>query len=422
MTSLARFFLPLFIGLRYNRASSKQRFLSLLSWVSLLGIILGVAALIIVLSVMNGFRAELRDRMLAVIPHGQIERQDGKAFDNWHDLEKQLKKFPDVVATAPWVGGDVMLSVNGNIRAVELQGINMGSEEKIAHLPDHIVSGDIDDFSKVRYPIILGSLLAHSLDLDVGDKVTLILPKITITPIGAIPRIRQFTVVALFEVGAEMDITQAYIPLRDAQKLYSTGNRILALRYLTKDALSSLSVVAPLQAFIDKQQQGMVVSSWTQKRQSLFSAIQMEKIMVTFMLSLIIVVAAFNLISVLSMMVSEKRGEIAVLRMMGLSRAGIMKVFLTQGLSLAFVGLLIGTTIGVIVALNLTELIHWIEKTFGFYIFDPRVFYVSGLPSVLMWQDVVYVFILSILLSIIFTAYPAYRASQVQAVEALQYQ
>lgn len=414
--------LPLLIGLRYNRSSSKQRFLSLLSWVSLLGIIIGVAALIIVLSVMNGFQMELRDRMLALISHGQVEYADMTPMADWHVRENTLAGYPGIVAVAPWVGGDVMLSSGRSLRAVELQGVDMAKEERIASIQGHIIAGDLADFSGRRYPIILGHVLANSLGLMVGEKVSVILPVMTVTPMGARPRIRQFTIVALFEVGAEMDATHAYVPIADAQRLYSLGDRVHALRYLTGDVIESVAIVHPLQSYLQQQDARFRVIPWTEKRQQLFGAIKMEKIMVTFMLSMVIAVAAFNLISVLSMMVSEKRGEIAVLRMMGLSRQGVLMIFLTQGLSLSMVGLLIGSAVGVVVALNLTWLVHFIESFFGFYIFDPSVFYVSGLPSVLLWQDVFYVCILSIMLSILFTAYPAYRASRVQAVEALQYQ
>ncbi len=410
------------IGLRYNRSTNKQRFLSLLSWVSLLGMILGVAALIIVLSVMNGFQAELRDRMLALIAHGQIEGNAEQPFGEWQQLGKKLEEFPGIIAVAPLVGGDVMISSGRVLRAVELQGVDIIEEQKIAQIHDRIVVGDLADFSTKRFPIILGRALANSMGVGVGETIAVVLPKMNITPIGARPRIKQFKVVALFEVGAEMDSTHAYIPLKDAQRLYAIGNQVHALRYLTRDVLTSESITADLQRYVNQLQSGLRVAPWTEKRLQLFSAVKMEKIMVMFMLSMIIAVASFNLISVLSMMVSEKRGEIAVLRMMGFSQWSVMIVFLTQGLSLALVGLMLGGVIGIITALNLTVIIHFLENLFGFYLFDPNVFYISGLPSTLMWQDVVYVFILSVVFSILFTVYPAYRASRVQAVEALQYQ
>jgi lipoprotein-releasing system permease protein len=308
------------------------------------------------------------------------------------------------------------------LRAVELQGVDMMKEQTISRLNQYIQEGDVSEFSQHRYPVVLGRSLANGLGINVGERVAVILPQMTITPMGARPRIKQFTVVALFEVGGEMDASYAYIPLKDAQKLYGLGDKVHALRYLTENVVGSEKLVPAIQSDVDNFQKSLMVVPWTQKRLQLFSAVKMEKVMITFMLSMVVAVAAFNLISVLSMMVSEKRSEIAVLRMMGLSRQGVLCVFLTQGLSLAIVGLLVGGVIGVVVALNLTSLVHFIEHLFGFYIFDPSVFYVSGLPSVLMWQDVFYVFVLSIILSVVFTAYPAYRATQVEAVEALQYQ
>jgi lipoprotein-releasing system permease protein len=415
-------YLPLMIGLRYNRSSNRQQFLSLLSWVSLLGMVLGVAALIIVLSVMNGFQGELRDRMLALIAHGQIEAKNEAPIDQWRDIEKALLAFPEIVAAAPLVGGDVMLSSGRALRAVELQGVDIEKEQTIAQIQHHIVSGDMSVFATKRYPIILGRALANGLGLTVGERVAVVLPKMTITPLGPRPRIKQFTIVALFEVGGEMDATSAYIPLKDAQKLYSMGDKVHAIRYLTHDVLAADSISPKIQHYINAQADNLQVVAWTQKRQQLFSAIKMEKMMVMFMLSMVVAVAAFNLISILSMMVSEKRSEIAVLRMMGLSPKSVLLVFLTQGLSLAMVGLLLGGILGILAALNMSALIHFLENLFGFYIFDPNVFYVSGLPSVLMWQDVIYVFGLSFTLSVLFTIYPAYQASKVKAVEALQYQ
>jgi len=414
--------LPLLIGLRYNRSSNRQRFLSLLSWFSLLGIILGVAALIIVLSVMNGFQAELRDRMLALVSHGQIERVHEEPIADWQRIADQLLENKSIVAVAPLVGGDVMLSSGSVVRAAELQGIDLVKESSISRIQEAIVEGELQDFSEVRFPIVLGRVLANALGVSVGDRVAVTLPQILITPLGPRPRIKQFMVIALFEVGGEMDANYAYIPLSVAQKFYGVGKKIHALRYLTQDVLAVAKTTPVLQKHVDALNHDLVVVPWTQKRQQLFSAVKMEKIMITFMLSMVIAVAAFNLISVLSMMVAEKRNEIAVLRMMGLSRASVLGIFLTQGISLSLSGLMIGGVIGIVVALNLSDLIHFFEQAFGFYVFDPNVFYVTGLPSVLMWQDVFYVFGLSIVLSVLFIAYPAYRATQIQAVEALQYQ
>ena len=389
---------------------------------------LGVAALIIVLSVMNGFQAELRDRMLGLIAHGKIETTNHQPLDNWQSVSHWLSAQPGITAVAPQIGGDVMLSVNNALRPAQLNGIDWQLEQGINQLDQHIVSGDIDDFVTTPYSIILGRSLAYSLGLGTGDKVSVILPKITVTPFGAKPRIKQFRIVALFEIGADMDTTHAYIRLRDAQRLYGfsrkNGGQINSLRYLTHDVLTADVHSETLKASLLSagHLKNLAVVPWMQQRLHLFQAIKMEKMMVTFMLSMVVAVAAFNLISLMSMMVAAKRNEVSVLRMMGLSSVSVLLIFLTQGLSLTCISVIIGGAIGVISALNLSQIIHFFEQTFGFYIFDPSVFYISGLPSQLQLSDVLYVVLVSFALSFLFVLYPAFRATQIKAVEALQYQ
>ncbi len=421
--------LPIWIGLRYNRSSNKQRFLSLLSWISLIGMMLGVAALIIVLSVMNGFQAELRDRMLGLIAHGKIVTKNHQPIPQWSGVADWLSAQEGITAVAPLVGGDVMLSVNKTLKAAQLNGIDWASEQNISQLDQHIVRGDIGDFITTRYGMILGRSLAYNLGLGIGDKVSVILPKITVTPFGVKPRIKQFRIVALFEVGADMDTTHVYIRLSDAQRLYGLKRgdlgQVSAIRYLTPDVLTADAHARSLNTALQQNQtvdSALSVLPWSQERQHLFQAVKMEKMMVSFMLSMVIAVAAFNLISVLSMMVAEKRNEVSVLRMMGLSSFSVLMVFLTQGLSLTMISVLIGGIIGSVSALYLSEFITWLEHTFGFYIFDPSVFYISGLPSDLQFNDVLYVVLVSFILSFLFILYPAYRATQIKAVEALQYQ
>lgn len=395
---------------------------------------LGVAALIIVLSVMNGFQAELRDRMLGLMAHGTIEQAQQQPLDNWFELEQWLLQQPSIVAVAPAVSSDVMLSANNTLRAAQLNGVNWASEQGITELSQHIIAGDIGPFGKTHYNIILGRTLAYSLGLNIGDKVAVTLPRMTVTPFGVKPRVKQFTLIALFEVGADIDGTHAYIQLSDAQRLFglkrqSSENegQVLSLRYLTDDVMGADDTARylrqHLQAFTTKKGwNDMEVISWSQQRLHLFQAVKMEKLMVTFMLSMVIAVAAFNLISVLSMMVADKRNEISVLRMMGLSRRSVLWVFITQGLSLTLIAVGIGGLIGTVVASYLSQIVQFLESTFHFYIFDPSVFYISGLPSELQMYDVFYVIGVSLGLSFIFILYPAYRATKIKAVEALQYQ
>lgn len=399
---------------------------------------LGVAALIIVLSVMNGFQSELRDRMLGLIAHGKIEHIDGRPIADWQTTSKWLQSQAGVTAVAPNIGGDIMLSVNRTLRAASLNGIDWAQEQAINELDNHIVAGSVADFISLPYGIIMGRSLAYSLGLEVGDKVSVVLPKVTITPFGVKPRIKQFRLQALFEVGADMDSTHVYIRLNDAQRLYgyqrqkgdNTGE-VSAIRYLTNDVLGADDHARTLNkrlsehdsiSSLSSSTQSLMAVPWSAERAHLFQAVKMEKLMVTFMLSMVIAVAAFNLISVLSMMVADKRNEVSVLRMMGLSSTSVLLIFLTQGLSLTFISVVIGAFIGVLTALNLTAMVNWLEHSFGFYIFDPSVFYISGLPSQLQLADVVYVVLVSFILSFVFVLYPAYRATQIRAVEALQYQ
>ncbi|CAA0091667.1 Lipoprotein-releasing system transmembrane protein LolE [BD1-7 clade bacterium] len=416
--------LSLWIGLRYNRSSNKQRFLSLLSWVSLVGMMLGVAALIVVLSVMNGFQAELRGRMLSLMAHGNVERVDHQPIADWAHSVEILKQNPDVIAVAPWVGGDAMLSHDARLRAAQINGIDLEHELDIARLDQAMVAGHLDELATTRYGIVLGVGLARSLGLSIGDKVTVVLPKVTVTPLGLKPRVKRFSLIGVFEVGADVDSTQAYINVRDARKLFGlTSDQVHALRLITPDALSVSGIEETLvDPLLVKEPGAWQFIPWTQQRSALFKAIKMEKLMVTFMLSIVIGVAAFNLISLMSMMVAQKRNEIAVMRMMGMRPATVMGIFLTQGLSLMFVSLLMGGIAGVVISLNLPEIVGVIEQTFGFYIFDPNVFYISGLPSRLMISDLVYVITLSFVLSFLFVLYPAWRATRIKPVEALQYQ
>lgn len=413
--------LPLWIGLRYTRSSEKKRFLSLLSWFSLFGMILGVAALIIVLSVMNGFQQEIRQRMLALTAHGQVEYADGRAITGWQQQAGRLQEMAAVRATAPLVGGDVMLSSGNALRAAVLQGIDVKREQKISPIADYMLAGSLEALQAQRYGIVIGAVIARNMGLYPGDKVEITLPAVTITPFGVRPRIKQFTVAGVFEVGADMDASHVYVNLEDARRLYALADdQVHAVRFVTDDILAADKTVRNInRAFPDA---GWVAHAWSDQRSELFAAIRMEKRMVTFMLAMVILVAACNLISLLSMMVADKRDEIAVLRMMGMGPGQALLVFLTQGMSLAVLGIAIGLGLGLLVAANLTAIVGFLERSLHFYLFDPSVYYVSGLPSHIMAGDVVFVLLLSLAMGVLFSLYPAWRAGKIQPVEALQYQ
>jgi lipoprotein-releasing system permease protein len=430
--SIVKNYLPFWIGLRYTRSSNKQRFLSLLSWVSLLGMMLGVAALIIVLSVMNGFQAELRDRLLNVMAHVRIEAQPLMSAADVVQLQPTLAQFSALKGFAPLIDGEALLSVNNRLRAVELNGISLSVDNSalatgqsmqtsVNNIQQHIVAGDMQAFAEHKYGIVLGAALARALGLTLNDKVSLMLPQLTISPFGARPRIKQFRLMAVFEVGADIDSSMAFIRLEDAQKLYATGDNFQALQLLTDDVLDAENIAQQLQKQLSVEFPGRYqVYSWADEKSQLFAAVKMEKVMVTFMLAVVIAVAAFNLLSVLSMMVAEKRLEIAVLRMMGMTSLQVLLVFFTQGLSLSLVSLFFGGLLGILVASNLTAMVSFVENALGIYIFDPSVFYITGLPSQLQLADVIFVGIFSLVLSALFSLYPAFRATKIQPIEAMQ--
>ena len=415
--------LPLWIGLRYHGAKNKQRFLSVLSWVSLLGMILGIAALIIVLSVMNGFQLEIKQRLLAVMPHGVFEKVDKAPVSNWPQALSALQdQLPKPVRLAPLVQQDAMLQVGGSLIAAELKGIEPSIESRLSGIDQHMIAGKFTALDNSRFGIVIGSGLAAQLGVTVGDNVTVKVTRILHTLMGPTPRSRQFTIVGVFEVGADVDATDAFIKLTDAQVLlgYKSQNQIDGFRFALDDAFA-------VGAFTDSFRKTPAATSWlivpwTETRQQLFSAIKMEKVMVTLLLTMVIAVAAFNLISMMTMMVASKRNEIAVLRMMGISRKQVLGIFMVQGVSLALMSVIIGGGLGMLLAFYLGDLISFLETTFGFYIFDPSVFYISGLPSDLQLNDVLYVVVLTLVMALMFVLYPAYRATQIQPVEALHYQ
>ena len=412
--------LSAWIGLRYQRSKNQQGFLSLLSWVSLLGMMLGIAALIVVLSVMNGFQSEIKQRILFVIPHVIISGD--KPIDDYPALKQHLLQYDEITAVSPWVGGDAMIASSNQLLAVTLNGINIDAEKRITNLPNILTAGNLQAFNDQPFGIILGSGLAYQLGVQVGQKITVTFPKMLVTPFGIKPRTKQFVVMGVFEAGADVDATDAFIRLSDAQKLSGIKGQVEALRVNTQDIFDVNTLYRSLQKDPLIQDRQLSIATWEMSRSELFSAIKMEKVMVMLMLTLIIAVAAFNLISMMSMMVSQKRNDIAVLRMMGMQPFTVLRLFLVQGLSLAMISLVFGCFIGVFLAWYLADLIAAIEQLFGFYIFDPNVFYITGLPSELQWNDVLYVIVLTLVLSTLFILYPAYRATKIKPIEALQYQ
>lgn len=407
---------PLFIGLRYTRAKRRNQFISFISTFSLLGMTLGVMALIIVLSVMNGLDREIKQRILSVIPHGYIEQKEG--LKDWNALANQVNQLPDVVGAAPFVSGQVMVSFDGVMEGVELQGILPEEEVKVSVLHDTMIAGSLEYLQPGEYGIVLGRILASRLMLTTGDKLVLTSSDINITPLGVFARSRSFTLVGIFEAGAQVDTNLALIHLQDAQKFLRKPHP-QGLKVKTQDMFTAAITLQNVKQTLPQEIQ---VKDWSQTQGSLFQAVKMEKIVVTALLMIIVAVAAFNIVSSLVLMVADKRSDIAVLRTLGLTSRQVMMIFIVQGTTVGFIGILIGAILGSLIALGLSDAIQFLENSLQWQLFNPEVFYVAQLPSVLLWQDVVLICSVALLLSLLATLYPAYSASQIQPAEALRYE
>jgi len=407
---------PFYIGLRYTRGKRRNGFIAFVSLFALVGMALGVFALIVVLSVMNGFDRELKERTLRVIPHGILSSQT--PLRDWRSLASSIASSEGLVASAPYVEGKGLLSSGRSIKPIQLQGVNPAAEANVSEVGHHMVVGKLESLGEIRYGIIMGGLLARFMGLTIGDKVTVTLPEVSVTPAGIFPRTKRFTLVGVFEVGAQVDQNLAIIHLRDAQKLFRRGDAVDGLYLKFQDIYRAPQGVSALAA---KLGDGYTAKDWSQTQGNLFSAVKMEKVVTGVMLSVIIAVAAFNIISSLVMMVAEKRGDIAVLRTLGMTRWGIVRIFMVQGISLGFFGIALGAIFGVIFAIWLPNISTWLESLTGMQIFDPNVYFVSYLPSEWQLDDTLLVCFFAAIVSVFATLYPAYRASTIEPAEALRY-
>ena len=407
-----------FIGWRYTRSRRRDHFISFISLISLLGMILGVAALIVVMSVMNGFEAELRGRILALVPHGFVEARDDHLRD-WRTVAEDLEHTPGVVAAAPYIGGNAMLANRGPVRGVQLWAIDAAAEQRVSAIGRHVVEGDYASLAGTPFGIVLGDILARNLGVVVGDSVDVILPKVTVTPMGVFPRQKRFTVVAIFRSGSQLDSTTAFVRLADGQRLYQTGDAVSGLRVAMRDLFQARPL---LQRWAADKNGEFVVRDWSQTQGSLFQAVKMEKAMMALLLMIIVAIAAFNIISILTMMVNDKRADIAVLRTMGALPRTVMAIFVVQGAAIGLSGILVGAAIGVPLALNAGAIVAGIENLLQMHLFNPQVYFISRIPSVVVPGDVVGVCILAWVLSIIAALYPAWRAAHIEPAEALRYE
>jgi lipoprotein-releasing system permease protein len=407
------------VGLRYTRAKRRNHFISFISLISMLGIGLGVAALIVVLSVMNGFQKELRTRILGVVSHVQVSGISGELAD-WTKTVQAVAQHPRVRAAAPYVQAQSMLSLDQQVRGTVVRGILPEAEEKVADFAKHMKIGKLEDLVEGEFNIVLGMDLARALNVGIGDKVTLIAPQGLVTPAAVLPRIKQFKVTGIFEVGMfEFDSGLALIHLADAQKMYRMEDRVTGVRLKVDDLFAAPRIARELLRYIDAD---AYVSDWTKSHANFFRAVQIEKNMMFLILLLIVAVAAFNIVSTLVMAVTDKQADIAILRTLGASPASIMQVFIVQGALIGLIGLGVGVVGGVALALNIETVVPFIESLFGIQFLDKSVYYITDLPSDLQWGDVGIIMAVSFLLTLVATLYPSWRASRVNPAEALRYE
>jgi len=407
---------PWYIGLRYIRAKRRNGFIAFVSLFALLGMMLGVFALIVVLSVMNGFDKELKDRILQVVPHGFLSA--AQPLRDWSSLQNRIRGSEGLVGSAPFIEGKGLVNFRGVVRAIELQAIDPVSEGGVSAIANSMLIGNIGDLVPDRYGIVLGSLLARNLGVTTGDKISVTLPLVSITPAGVFPRSKRFTVTGVFEVGAQVDQHLALIHLQDGQKLFRLPGQVQGLRLRFDDIYAAPSRLKSLLSTVGAEYRG---KDWSQTQGSLFKAVKMEKTVVGLMLSVVIAVAAFNIVTSLIMMVAEKRSDIAVLRTLGLSRRGVIHIFVVQGTVMGLVGIGIGAMLGVLTAHYLTGIMRFFESLLGFQVFDQNVYFVSYLPSVWKMNDTLWTCGLALVVSFLATIYPAYRAAQIEPAEALRY-
>jgi lipoprotein-releasing system permease protein len=411
--------LPLYIGLRYTRAKRRNHFISFISATSMLGIMLGIVALIVVLSVMNGFHKEIQERILSMASHATLADPNGDMAD-WRDLIARVRALPEVVGAAPFVEMQAMLANGSNVSGALLRGIEPEEEDQVSDLRRDMIRGDVDSLKAGSFGIVLGQELAAVLGVGVGDKVTVVTPQVSATPIGIMPRIKAFTVTGIFAVGmSDYDRGAGFIHLKDAAKLMTLGDGITGLRLKLQDMFE-----APrLSREIAYDLGGLYrVVDWTQHHKNFFAALSTEKRMMTIILFLIVAVAAFNIVSTLVMVVTDKRADIAILRTLGTSPLRVMGIFMVQGTAIGVAGTLLGVIGGVLLALNVEPIVAGIEDLFQVHFLDPNIYYISRMPSDVHLADVIWVGGGAFIMSVLATLYPAWRAARTEPAEALRYE
>ena len=408
---------PALIGLRYTSVKRRNHFISFISLTSMIGLIIGVALLITVLSVMNGFDRELQQRILGMVPHAVIKPYS--TMTDWKQLVDQVMTHPEVEAAAPFINAQGMVTRNGVVHGVQLNGILPEEEKNVSIIAKHMVRGKLSDLKSGEFGIIIGELLAYQLNLNMGDKVTVVLPEASLTPAGVFPRLKRFTIKGIFKVGADLDSSLTLIHMDDAAKILRIKGSVHGVRLKMHNLFDAPKVSQQIAMSLDKRFYSI---DWTRTHGNLFQAIRMEKTMIGLLLMVIVAVAAFNIISTLVMVVTDKKSDIAILRTMGATPGAIMQIFIVQGAYIGVVGTFVGTALGVVLSLNISALIKGLEHLLHTQFLNPDVYFISDLPSQLNLQDVIIVSSTALIMSLLATLYPAWRASKVEPAEALRYE
>ena len=408
-----------FIGMRYTRAKQRTRFISVITLISIVGIVLGMTVLITVLSVMNGLQREIRTRILGVASHVQISGADNQLAD-WQPIAQQAMRNPQVEATAPYVSAQGLLTYGSAVRGAFVRGVVPELEARVSDVGDHMKRGSLGDLRAGEFGIVLGLELARALGVTLGEKVVLVAPQGQVTPAGILPRLKQFTVVGIFAVDHyEYDSGLALVNMEDAQKLFRFGEAVSGVRLKLKDLFQSMAVARELARQLGPD---VYLSDWTMQHANFFRAVQIEKRMMFLIVFLIIAVAAFNIISSLVMAVKDKQSDIAILRTLGAEPKSITKIFMVQGAVIGIFGTALGLIGGISLALNVDVVVPFIENLLGLKFLAKDVYYISELPSELETSDVVVTGVVSLVLSLLATVYPSYRAAKINPAEALRYE
>ncbi|WGZ92753.1 MAG: lipoprotein-releasing ABC transporter permease subunit [Candidatus Thiothrix putei] len=421
---MSKMFQPmeLFVGLRYTRSQRQKHFISFISLASMIGIAIGVLVLITVLSVMNGFEQTMRERIMGMLAHVTVSEHDLGVSD-WQAVQQDLLNFPGVKAVSPFIEKPAMLNQGDEARAAVLQGIVPEQEEQVSTVFKHVVKGDMHKLQPGSFNVAIGATMAKELKVDVGDALTLVSPSENALETGEMPALQRFTIAAIFRVDMQQfDTTTAYVNLEDAAKTFEMAGDVTGLRMTLSDLYLAPQMAQTILQRMGSAWPDMWANDWTNLNKNQFKAIQAQKSVMFIILLLIIAVAAFNLVSTLVMVVTDKEGDIAILRTLGLSSGRIMKIFMVQGTLIGVFGTLIGVVLGVLLATNLDVIVPFLERLFDTHFINADVYFISELESRVNPGDVMVIALSALFMSILATLYPAWRASKVQPAEALRYE